>query len=207
MVRRIRGDTDRIPPPFNDSQSPDVHNALRSRCKGFTLIELLVVTVIIGILAAIVIPNFMSLRDRAKEASVKANMHSVQMAVENFATITGGYYPGDVDTRIGQVNPLLVGPVVLKSLCDGARVPPFPPDALLKAHQNFSNPFSASLNVIDNNLVAGPPPPVPPAGVNGCAYYSSYDLDGVTAGTAGQAAYYYCITGYGKGQPLSLSLP
>lgn len=180
---------------------------LRRTQNGFTLIELLVVTVIIGILAAIVIPNFVSLRDRAKEASVKANMHSVQMAVENYATITGGYYPGDVDTRIGQVNPLLVGPVALKSLCDGVRVPPFPANALLKAHQNFSNPFRASLNVIDNNIVAGPPPPVPPGGVSGCSYYSSYEIDGVTAGAAGQAAYYYCITGYGKDQPLPLALP
>jgi len=174
---------------------------------GFTLIELLVVTVIIGILAAIVIPNYVSLRDRAKEASVKANMHSVQMAVENFCTIVGGFYPGDVDTRIGQVNPNLIGPVAMKSLCDGVRVPPFPANALLKAHQNFSNPFRASWNVIDNNIVAGPPPPVPPGGVSGCTYYSSYDLDGVTAGAAGQPAYSYCITGFGKDQPLSLALP
>ncbi len=175
--------------------------------QGFTLIELLVVTIIIGILAAIVIPNFMSLRNRAKEASVKANMHSVQMAVENFSTIVGGYYPGDIDTRIGQVNPQLIGPVALKSLADGARVPPFPANALLKAHQNFSNPFRASWNVVDNHLIGGPPPPVPPAGVSGCVYYSSYQLDHVTQGAAGQAAYYYCITGFGKDQPLPISLP
>jgi len=179
----------------------------RATQSGFTLIELLVVTVIIGILAAIVIPNFVSLRDRAREASVKANMHSVQMAVENFSTITGGYYPGDLDTRIGQVNPMLIGPVAVKSLCDGARVPPFPANALLKAHQNFSNPFRASWNVIDNNIVAGPPPPIPPGGVSGCTYYSSYELDGLTAGSAGQPAYYYCVTGFGKDQPLPLSLP
>ncbi len=207
MVRRIRGDTNSIPPPFNDNRSPAICTARSTMRAGFTLIELLVVVVIIGILAAIVIPNFVSLRDRAKEASVKANMHSVQMAVENFATITGGYYPGDVDTRIGQVNPLIVGPVALKSLCDGVRVPPFPADALLKAHQNFSNPFRATLNVVDNNLVAGPPPPAPPAGVSGCVYYSSYAIDHTTPGVVGQPAYYYCITAYGKDRPLSISLP
>ncbi len=60
--------------------------------KGFTLIELMIVVVIIGILAAIAIPNFISMQDRAREGSVKANMHTIQLAAEDFAVQSNGVY-------------------------------------------------------------------------------------------------------------------
>lgn len=52
--------------------------------KGFTLIEMLVVIAIIGLLAYFLVPHLLGSQDRAKEASVKAVMHSLQVAVEGY---------------------------------------------------------------------------------------------------------------------------
>ena len=63
--------------------------------KGFTLIELLVVILIIGILLALVIPNFVLFAERARRTSVKNNMHVVQTVLEAYATDHSGNYPGE----------------------------------------------------------------------------------------------------------------
>jgi len=74
----------------------------RSIQRGFTLIELLVVITIIGILAAIALPNYIKAKDKAKEAEVKANCHTIQIALERYATDHSGAYPNYImggDTR------------------------------------------------------------------------------------------------------------
>ena len=57
---------------------------LRGNSKGFTLIELMIVIAIIGILAAIAIPNFIAYRDKAYCSSAETDVDSVMGAIADY---------------------------------------------------------------------------------------------------------------------------
>ncbi len=84
-----------------------IRKAMAEKEEGFTLIELLVVMIIIGILAAIAIPVFLSQKQKGYDASLKSDLRTIANELESYNTDGNGYPTNVAITGIG--NPVVVG--------------------------------------------------------------------------------------------------
>ncbi len=72
-------------------------NKIRNR-KGFTLIELLIVVAIIGILAAIAIPQFSAYREKAYHSAASSDLKNIKTGMEAY-TADNQVYPALLSTQ------------------------------------------------------------------------------------------------------------
>ncbi len=101
--------------------------------KAFTLIELLIVVAIIGILAAIAVPNFLNAQTRAKIARVQNDLRSIQNATDMYRLDHGAFpWPKIGGNTIASVNELSTPVAYLSNV---NLVDPFNP---ARMKENFS---------------------------------------------------------------------
>jgi general secretion pathway protein G len=93
-------------------QSMTIRRRSTKRSDGFTLVELLIVVAIIGMIAAIAIPNLINAVDKGKQKRTMADLHAIGTAVESYS-VDHTYYPTASDSTALKAT---IDPVYIKAM-------------------------------------------------------------------------------------------
>lgn len=114
--------------------------------KGFTLIELLIVVAIIGIIAAIAIPNLLDAIERSRQKRSVAEIKTIALALQSFSTDYNGY-PNENDVG-GDV----IDPANWVAYLDANNSPAFVPDYIqaLPGGDGWNVPYQYNGSVLSD---------------------------------------------------------
>jgi general secretion pathway protein G len=113
-----------------------MHATRKTVAKGFTLVEILIVVVILGILAAIVVPQFTNAANEARTGNVSTQVSTIENQLELWAARNGGVYPDLVTDGFGDASTAgtMVGDDYLKEI----PVNPFTGSSTVVANTSFA---------------------------------------------------------------------
>ncbi len=77
-----------------------MHAMRKTMAKGFTLVEILIVVVILGILAAIVVPQFTNAANEARTGNVRTQTSTLENQIELYAAQNNGSYPTVAELQV-----------------------------------------------------------------------------------------------------------
>ena len=120
---------------------------MKRKNNGFTLVEILIVVIILGILAAIVIPQFTQASDDARESALSSDLQTMRSQLELYRVQhTGGQYPNGATTAAWTAQ--LTGKTDPDGVADAAGIyGPYLP-------KMPSNPFAAGLSTVSISALA-----------------------------------------------------
>lgn len=93
---------------------------MRKSESGFTLVELLIVVVILGILAAVAIPQFADSTEEARASNLQSNLAVMRNAIEFYRTNHRGKYPGYPSGGGAPTATIATNQLILSSKADGS---------------------------------------------------------------------------------------